>query len=204
MLAQLRDALAQLSALALSGVAAVFEEAPLAFDDARDVGVGDARQKIRRKLHLCRAVALGFVALGVWMTGLIWPQPNSTRAAPIMQMIWGWLSIVFFGFCAFAIGRMWWINEEQVRIGPAGIRISRWSDQTIPWTAITDVSEWHHKGTTIIMLRLHDPSAYPGGKVATFLAKGNRSFTGGDIGITMAGTNRSITEAMDAIENAVA
>jgi hypothetical protein len=78
--------------------------------------------------------SITFVALGVWMAGLMGPVPASQRIAPEMAVFLGWSGIVFFGLCAAVGAKIWWQNAEQLRIGEAGIKYLRWSDQIIPWS----------------------------------------------------------------------
>ena len=145
--------------------------------------------------------SLAFVVGGVWMTGVVTPPPVSTRAGPGMVMFWGWLTVVFFGLCAIAAAKILWKNGEQLRIGRLGVRWSRWENKTIPWIEITDVTEWGYKGTRSIILHLRNPSLFPGRGIMGFLGRANRNLTGGDIGISLAGTDRKFGEAMAAIEH---
>lgn len=143
--------------------------------------------------------ALVFVAMGAWMVGAFGAPPSTGRYSPAMVAAIGWGSIAFFGLCAVVgIGRLFATGEE-LRIDRSGIRWTRWSDETVPWSAISDVTVWQFKGQKTIILHLHDPARYPGRGILGFTAKGNRSLTGGDIGISMNGMDRSFDEAMAAI-----
>lgn len=151
----------------------------------------------RTSLYVAGSVA--FVAIGVWMAGVVAPAPVSRRVSPEMVIIWGWITIVFFGMCALVTAKMWWRNSEQLRIGRAGVKWSRWCDQTIPWEEISDVTEWSYRGTRSIILHLRNPSLFPGRGMMGFAGRANRALTGGDIGISLAGTDRRFAEAMAAI-----
>ena len=143
--------------------------------------------------------SIAFVALGIKMIGLVGQPPVSSRASPEMVMTWGWIIILFFGMCTIVIAKIWWTNGEQLRIGATGIRYLRWSDETIPWEEIIDVTEWKQKGTRSIILHLRNPSLFPGKGILGFAARANRALTGGDIGISLASTDRKHDDAMAAI-----
>lgn len=139
--------------------------------------------------------SMGFVVLGLKMAGAFGLSPRSGNPSPV-----GWFSVIFFGFCAIMGMKMLFNTREQVRIGATGIRWTRWSDQLIPWSEIEKVTTWHYKGQKSIILHLRDPDLFPGRGILGRAAKANRLMTGGDIGITMIGTNRSFADAMAAID----
>jgi hypothetical protein len=86
----------------------------------------------------------------------------------------GWVCIVFFGFCgAVAVKRLFDTNEH-LRVGSAGVCLRSWSDQSIPWSEIKDVTTWSYKGQKSIILYLRDPSRYPGRGMAPLLASAVR------------------------------
>lgn len=88
---------------------------------------------------------------------------------------------------------------EELRIGQAGIRWVRWSEQMIPWSEIADVTTFIQSNDKWIVLHLRQPALYPGRGILGRLARANRSMTGGDISFSLADTNRSFEEAMAAI-----
>jgi hypothetical protein len=92
-------------------------------------------------------------------------------------------------------------GREQLRIGPAGLRTVQWSEQTIPWSEIADVTTWSYKRQKVIILHLRDSTHFPGRGVAAMLASANRGMTGGDISISLTGTNRRFSDALSAIES---
>ena len=51
----------------------------------------------------------------------------------------------------------------------------------------------------MIVLQLRDPGRFPGRGLAAVLAKANRELTGGDISISLTGTDRTTEEALRAI-----
>jgi hypothetical protein len=153
----------------------------------------------RWRLVLLLLVAMAFVWAGLLMIGAFGPPLTSNRASPEFMAILGWITIVFFGLCAIAIAKRLVEGGEALRIGRAGISFAPWSDQTIPWSEITDISEWSFRGQRSIILHLRDPNRFPGKGVLGFAAKANRALTGGDMAITLTGTNRSFDEAVEAI-----
>ncbi len=142
-----------------------------------------------------------FVALGFWMIGTFGPPPESQRYGPAFIKIIGWVAIIFFGFCGLAIAKMLFDSDEQVRINALGIYWKRWSSQTIPWSEITDVGVWEYQRQKSIILNLRDPARFPSSTVMGKLAAANRALTGGDIAITLSGTDGRFDEAMAAIEH---
>ena len=153
----------------------------------------------RWRLLLLLLVAMAFVWAGLLMIGAFGPPLTSNRASPEFVTIFGWIAIVFFGLCAIAIAKRLFDGGEALRIGTTGISFAAWSDQTIPWSEITDISEWSFRGQRSIILHLRDPGRFPGKGVLGFAAKANRALTGGDMAITLTGTNRSFDEAVEAI-----
>lgn len=145
--------------------------------------------------------ALAFVAIGFLMIGAFGEPPRSDRYSPIMMSAIGWSAIIFFGLCAFAAGKRLFETGEELRIGRNGIQCRRWSDELIPWSAISDVTIWSTRGQRFIILHLFDPPSFPRRRGALGkLAVANRVLTGGDVCISLTTTDRSFGEAMAAIE----
>lgn len=142
---------------------------------------------------------VGFVALGLWMVGAFVEVPSSRRFSAGYTMGIGWLSILFFGFCAVSIVKRFFDERAQLHIGTKGIVRSPWSDQLIPWSEITDVTTWSHRGQKFIVLHLKNPGRFPARGMLSKLAGVNRKLTGGDISISLTGTDRSYDDAMSAI-----
>ena len=147
----------------------------------------------RWRMALLGLGAVGFVVLGVWIAGLLGNPPKPGRE-------WaGLLAIVFFGLCTLMIGRRLFDTEDQVRIDAQGIVSKQWSAQTIPWSAIADISVWEYRHQKSIILHLHDPAQFPSTTLAGKLAGANRALTGGDIAISLTGTTGRFDDAMAAI-----
>jgi hypothetical protein len=154
----------------------------------------------RTRLVLLGLGAAAFVALGLWMGGVFGPPPESDRYSASTIFAIGWICVVFFGLCGAAAIKKLFDPGEQLRIGRSGILTTPWSDQTIPWSEITDVTVWSYRHQKMITLHLRDPARFPGGRgIGALLAGANRSLTGGDISISMTATDRSFEDAMSAI-----
>lgn len=153
----------------------------------------------RGRIALVVLGAMALCVMGLWMTGVWWPAPVSRRYAPETIAAVGWVSVVFFGLSAVGWGKTLFDTGEQLRIGPSGIRWTRWSDRTIPWGEIRNVTVWSYRRHSSIVLHLRDPTRFPGKGVLGAFAGPNRGLTGGDITISLTGTDRSFAEAMAAI-----
>jgi len=153
----------------------------------------------RGKIALLLLGGLVFVAGGLWLAGVFGAPPESRRFAPEMVRLIGWVAVIFFGLCSVAWGGRLFDTREQVRIGAAGIRLRSWSDKTIPWSEIVDITTWSFKRQTSIILVLRDRTLFPGRGVAALLAGANRGMTGGDIAISLTGTDRKTDDALAAI-----
>lgn len=154
----------------------------------------------RGKIALILVSGGVLAGLGLWMTGLFGAPPESHRWSPEMVQLIGWVTAVFFGLCSVGWARRLFDKREHVRIGPQGIRLRPWSDETIPWSEITEVTTWSYKRQTSIILHLRDRSLFPGRGLAALLAGANRGMTGGDVAISLTGTDRKTEEALAAIE----
>jgi hypothetical protein len=139
------------------------------------------------------------VAAGLWLVGAFGEVPRWRHHSAGYTMSVGWLCTLLSGFCAVAIAKKFFDGRVQLQVGPAGIVWSRWSDQLIPWSEITDVSTWSYRGQKVIILHLNNPDRFPGRGLAAKLAGANRMLMGGDIAISLTGTDRSYDDAMSAI-----
>lgn len=151
------------------------------------------------RIALIALGALTFVAGGLWMGGAFGLPPASSRYPPALIFVVGWFSVVFFGLCAVLCCRRLFDKREHLRVGPAGIRSAQWSAETIPWSEIVNVTTWSHRGQNVIILHLRNPDTFPGRGLPALLARANRKLTGGDVSISLVGTNRRFEEALSAI-----
>jgi hypothetical protein len=129
------------------------------------------------------------------MAGLFGEVPSSRRYFPAVTVSLGWFCALFFAFCAYHGVKRFFDSSPQLRIGPEGILWPRWSDSLMPWSEIRDVTTWSHRGQKHIILHLDDPARFPGRGLAGRLAGANRMLTGGDVAISLTGTDRRYGEA---------
>ena len=140
-----------------------------------------------------------FVVIGLWMVGAFGPPPASYRYSSAKIFLVGWAGIIFFGLTTVLWTIRLFDNREELRIGAAGICYSRWSKQMIPWAEVSNVTVWGHRRQKFIILHLRNPALLPGRGVLGFGSKANRALTGGDISISLIGTDRNIALALSAI-----
>lgn len=159
----------------------------------------------RWRLALIFLSAVGFVAIGLQLAGVfgeptsLAQEPRRRRLSHDETVLIGWLTVLFFGYCGIKIGAKFFDESVQLQVGRAGIRWIPWSAQLIPWSEIRDVTTWRYKGQATIVLHLRQADRFPGRGLAAKLSAANRKLTGGDISISLAGTNRSYSDAMEAI-----
>jgi hypothetical protein len=158
-----------------------------------------AASSSRWRLGLVTLGAAGFVGLGLWMGGAFGPVHATVRHSQTYIFVLGWISVLFFGWCGLIGIRRFIDNAVQLEIGALGIRWFPWSDQIIPWSEITDVTTWTYKTQKMIVLHLRDVRRFPGNGRHALLSGLNHKLTGGDIVITLTGTNRSYDEAIQTI-----
>lgn len=154
----------------------------------------------RWRLALFMLLGLGFVALGLWMIGAFGSVPSSTRYPYFETLIVGWACLIFSSACVAAYIPRLLEAGEQVRVDARGIFYSQWSDATIPWSQISEVTVRSYRSSRFIIIHLKDRRLYPGKGLAALLAGPNRMMTGGDISVSLSGTDRSYDEAISAIE----
>ena len=143
---------------------------------------------------------LGFVTLGMWMAGVFGVVPSSRRYSATLLVVIGWFCIVFFSVCGVATFRKIFDERPQLTIDSSGVLWTPWSDRLIPWSEIQDVTTWSHRNQNFIVLHLRNAELFPGKGLNAKLAGANRVLTGGDIAISLTGSNRSYGDAMSAIE----
>lgn len=155
----------------------------------------------RWRLALLVLASVGFVAVGLWMGGAFGAHPSSRRYSP--GAIWGvgWFCVVFFGMCGCAWVKRIFDTGAQLQIGRSGIRWSPWSGQIIPWSEVADVTTCSIKQQQFIVLHLRHPERFPSAGLKGKLQNTNRMITGGDIVISLTGTDRSFSDAMSAISH---
>ncbi len=90
-------------------------------------------------------------------------------------------------------------GSEVVRISATGIYFKSWSEQTIPWSEVVDITIWEFRRQKSIVLHLRHPDRYPSTRLLGIMAGANRALTGGDIPISLTGTDGRFAEAMAVI-----
>lgn len=135
---------------------------------------------------------LGFVAGGAAMAGL-----SGNSISPGREWI-GWAGIVFFGGLALVIAPRFFDSDEQLRISALGIYWKQWSGQTIPWSEIADISVWEHQGQKMMVLKLKAPERFRSTRLLTKVARFNKALTGGDIIVSLTGTDGRFDDALAA------
>lgn len=153
----------------------------------------------RWRLALLILLAAGFVLAGLWIGGVFGDPPVSRRYPAIVVRSIGWFSVVFFGLCGLVAVRRFFDPSVQLEIDSRGIRSRSWPDRILPWSEIADVTTWTLKRQKTIVLRLRHPERFPAQGTAVLFSSANRMITGGDVSISLTGTNRSYDDAMSAI-----
>ncbi len=152
----------------------------------------------RWQIALLILVAFGFVLMGFWAVGAFGPPPVR-RASPAVSNAIGWLCIAFFGCCGLALIKAFFDKRERLRINASGIHWISWSEEMIPWSEISDITTWQFRFQKWIVLHLHDAERFPSASPLAKLSGASRALTGGDIAISLIGTDRSYRETMEAI-----
>lgn len=153
------------------------------------------------RVIMLAGASLIFVIGGLWMAGVFGEPPPSRRYSAETGVVIGWLATSFFGLAFIAIAKQIFGDSELLILNAQGLKSAHWSEHTIPWSEIVDVSTWSYKGSTSIILHLRDPSLYPGRGLRARLAGANRMLTGGDVAIAMTATDKSVGETLSAIDH---
>jgi hypothetical protein len=98
--------------------------------------------------------SLVFFAFCLWMA-----LNADTFSKPLTAALSGWAGVGLFGaMVLLAPGRLADLRRGPVlTISPEGIQDRRFSDQTVPWEEIIEVTEWSYRSTRSIRLIL-EPS----------------------------------------------
>jgi hypothetical protein len=153
------------------------------------------------RIVLLAGASLVFVIGGLWMAGVFGEPPSSRRYSEATAVAIGWMTTIFFGLVFVAITKQLFGDRELLVLNEQGLRSAQWSDATIPWPEIVDVTTWSYKGSSSIILHLRDRNLFPGRGLRARLAGANRRLTGGDIAIAMTATDKSIGETLAAIDS---
>jgi hypothetical protein len=111
----------------------------MAIDTTRTIEIKQSPWEMLKML----AIGVGFVATSIFIAY----QGN------VLYLAIGIFGIVFFGaLTLFVLWRLLTLIGPVVTISPAGVRDTRVAADTIPWTAITDISTWSAYSQPAIVL----------------------------------------------------
>lgn len=146
----------------------------------------------RWRLVLLLAGSLGFVALGIFLLTIDPPDLKRTLA--------GVAGIVVFG--AFFLIGLARVRDQgvEIRVDQRGIWWKRWSDDTIPWSAIERITVGEIRGQRFACLFLRYAGAYRSATLMGKLASANKAMGFGDIAINTGSTDASFADLMAAID----
>jgi hypothetical protein len=109
-------------------------------------------QRSDSKLFGLAAISAVFVAIGVWMI-----QGGAVEHRGEAPVFWGWLCTVFFGLCLLVcIHRLIFGHRQPVELSPQGFWDKRALTQEVPWSAVSRISVWSHRGTSLLRVQFLD------------------------------------------------
>lgn len=92
-------------------------------------------------------------------------------------------------------------DSVQIRLSADGVYDRRWSDVTIPWTAINRISVYSSRYQRWIVLSLDEPEKYPPRRTLWRWGRGlSRRMTGGDIEISLQFTGANFKQTRASFE----
>ena len=145
------------------------------------------------KVAILVLLSLGFVALGLWMVGVLDGQPKP-------PFPWaGWLGILFFGPCAIILARRLFDRDDQVVIDARGVYSKSWSRKTVPWSEITAIESATVNRQKFLCISLAQPEHYPPDSILGHAMRANRALGFGDLALSVTGTDRRFPELVEAI-----
>ena len=145
------------------------------------------------RLTLLLLLSVGFVALGFWMIGAFGEPPRSSRA-------WaGWIAIPVFGLFGALIAARLFDRRAQIVVDAEGLMFRQWSDEHIPWSAVSGIDERTMQGQRFFGIYLHDISAHPPTRLVGKLGRMNSALGFAQLSISATGTDRSADELRDAL-----
>lgn len=148
-------------------------------------------------------IAIGFVAMGAWMAGLLGSDPALDPDQPgkivaIAELLaispatavhgLGWFCILFFGAGGVVLAIKLFERGPVLSAGPSGIWSRRWPNARVPWQEMAETRLIAIRRTKMLSVRLVDPAAHPRGKLNT-MDRMNRSMGYGDVSYMLQGTD---------------
>jgi len=137
--------------------------------------------------------SLGFVALGLFLTGVLDGKPKP-------PFPWaGWIGIAFFGPAAFILARRLFDREPQLIVDERGIYSKHWSSKAVPWNEIQRIVHASVQRQHFLCVFLTNPDRHPPETFMGQAMRANRALGFGDLAISVTGTNRSFDELCRAV-----
>jgi hypothetical protein len=121
------------------------------FEREREMAIDTNRTvEIKAAVGQMALLALGAAA---FTAGAVFILANGLAPPGSFKELAVYVGVSFFGFCTVMIvWRMITGRGTVVTIGPDGIRDVRVADNTIPWSAISDIGTWTAHGQKIMVL----------------------------------------------------
>ena len=157
----------------------------------------------KQRMWAIALLALGFAAIGLWFVSAAEALSQSVRFVffrdPFVLRVFGCVAMLFGVTGAIVAVRQLFRAGPVIEIGPGGVRWRRWSNETIPWRAITDATSKTISSQQFLCLTLTRPEDHPGKSTARLLAGMNKNMGFGDVAISTNGTDRSHAEMLEAV-----
>ena len=152
-------------------------------------------------------IAILFFLVGVGLAALAWWGPQSFGLNPKPHWeTFRWPTLVLGLVLMVSFGRDFFDRRVQIRVGPDGVFLRNWSDDLIPWSAISAFRIEKQYTSWPLYLRhlyldLHDPTKYPSTTWrGRFLGRGsNRGY--GDITVATIGTETNVDKLLETMEH---
>lgn len=118
------------------------------------------------------AIGAAFVAIGVWMIN---GGALDSRGEGTVYL--GWTGTVFFGLCLLVVvHRLIFGHRKPVELSTQGFWDKRALTQEVPWSVVSRVSVWSHRGTSLLRVQITDEAILrnhltPIGKTTRWLNK---------------------------------
>lgn len=152
----------------------------------------------RIKTALMLAIVLGLLALTI--------SPDYFGLRPKTQFAWiQWPAIALMGFAAVVFALRLFDDRDLIVVDRNGIMWRQWSDQPIPWSAISafHIEKQHTRWPFYIRhlcIDLHEPAQHPSTSARAKLFGRGWNLGYGDITVTTIGTETTVDELLEAME----
>lgn len=155
----------------------------------------------RSRWRLALMTVLMTAGAAITLEGAVALDPGSSSIR-LWDIVMVWFGFLFSGACAVAfLGRLLGARE-MLRIGPAGIYTPYWSDRTVPWSEILDVTTLSYGSywqTRWLVLHFRDGAPLPALRWAAKFPVVKKLIVRKKVTISFLETNRRLQEALDAI-----